>query len=248
MSLAGMKVLIAGGAGAIGRALVDAVQAKGAQVAIIDLPGEALESMRQGRPWLNAVAGDLTDPESVQRAVADVYRALGDVGALINCTGMIHSAPLISLARAPRMHSVEDWRRVMGANLDAVFYLGREVADRMVASRMKGVIVNFSSISAAGNAGQSAYSAAKAGVEALTAVWAKELGSMGIRVLAIAPGFIDTESTRKALTEHQLEELRREIPLRRLGTVEEVAQLVIAAIENRYLSGKTLSLDGGLAM
>jgi 3-oxoacyl-[acyl-carrier protein] reductase len=110
------------------------------------------------------------------------------------------------------------------------------------------VIVNMSSISARGNAGQSAYAAAKAGVEALTRSWAKELGPLGLRFVAVAPGFIDTPSTRAALSVEILEELKQKTPLRRLGEVANVALAVIYALENDLLTGTVLDVDGGLTI
>jgi 3-oxoacyl-[acyl-carrier protein] reductase len=110
------------------------------------------------------------------------------------------------------------------------------------------VIVNISSVSAKGNAGQSAYSAAKAGLEALTKVWAKELAPLGIRCFAIAPGFCDTESTHKAISERMLQETVGRVPIKRLGTAQEIASFVIAGIENDFLNGKILEVDGGLVV
>ena len=106
----------------------------------------------------------------------------------------------------------------------------------------------MSSISAHGNAGQSAYSAAKAGVNALTRTWARELGGFGIRFVSIAPGFIDTDSTREALSEENLSRLKDQIPLRRLGEVEHIYQTVRFIVENDYVNGTVLEIDGGLAM
>jgi 3-oxoacyl-[acyl-carrier protein] reductase len=98
---------------------------------------------------------------------------------LINNAGIIHSEPLVNmLSRGGRVHSRESWRRVMSADLDSVFYVTSHVVDRMLVKRSKGVVISISSISANGNPGQSAYSAAKAGVNALTRTWAKELGDL----------------------------------------------------------------------
>ena len=118
----------------------------------------------------------------------------------------------------------------------------------MAANRIKGVIVNLSSVSAAGNPGQTAYSAAKAGVEAMTAVWARELGPLGIRVVAIAPGFVDTHSTHAALSEEALKEWKRRTPLGRLGTAQEIASTVLFVLENDFISGCTIRVDGGLVI
>ena len=116
----------------------------------------------------------------------------------------------------------------------------------MVKTRTRGVVINISSVSASGNAGQSAYSAAKAGVESLTVTWAKELGPWGIRVAGLAPGFTETPSTHNAIAENILEQIRKEVPIGRLGEPSEVAHAVQFLIENDYINGVTLKLDGGL--
>src|SRR6202044_1918411 len=109
------------------------------------------------------------------------------------------------------------WEKVLSTNLSAAFYTSKHVVEAMLKKRKKGVIVNISSVSARGNAGQSAYSAAKAGLEALTKVWAKELAPMGIRCFAVAPGFCDTDSTHAAISDRVLEETIKRVPLKRLG-------------------------------
>ena len=122
------------------------------------------------------------------------------------------------------------------------------VADKMVRSRSKGVIINISSISSYGNAGQSAYSAAKAALNALTVTWSKELGMFGIRCVAIAPGFIDTTSTRAALTEAKIKTYSNATPLGRLGKTDELLHAVVFIIENDFYNGTILNLDGGLKL
>jgi 3-oxoacyl-[acyl-carrier protein] reductase len=129
-----------------------------------------------------------------------------------------------------------------------VFYVTGCVVQQMLATRTSGVVVNISSVAASGNAGQSAYSAAKAGVNALTSTWAKELGPMGIRFAAVAPGFTQTEAMQRGLSEAMLKETIRKVPLRRLGTPDEIAQGVIAVIENDFFNGKVFELDGGLVL
>ncbi len=141
------------------------------------------------------------------------------------------------LAPKQKRHLLENWDRVIRSNLTATFLLSSHVAEAMATSRTKGVIINFSSVSAAGNPGQSAYAAAKAGIEALTSVWAKELGPLGVRVVTIAPGFVDTPSTRTALPDDSLKEWARRTPLRRLAKADEIAGAVMFAIENDYLTG-----------
>ena len=145
-----------------------------------------------------------------------------------------------------KKHDLDAWNKVISTNLSSIFYVTVNVVEKMILNRTKGVIVNISSVSSSGNAGQSAYSAAKAGVNALTATWAKELGMMGIRVVSVSPGFTDTESTHKVMSQSNLKNLIREVPLRRLGMPEEIADGILFAIKNDFINGKVLELDGGL--
>ena len=132
--------------------------------------------------------------------------------------------------------------------MDSVFYVSANVAEKMILNRTKGVIINISSVAASGNAGQSAYSAAKSGVNSLTKTWAKELGLLGIRVAGVSPGFCETNSTKNVMGVEVLNEVKKEIPLRRLGKVEEIANGTIFAIKNDYFHGKVLEIDGGLSV
>ena len=191
----------------------------------------------------------MLDPSATERRIGEAWERHGPISILVNAVGYIHSAPLINIAaRTDRRHSIEAWRRVIDLNLTAVFLATVSVVDRMVSTRTRGVVINFSSVAAAGNAGQGAYSAAKAGVNGMTKAWAKELGIMGIRFVAIAPGFIDTPSTRAALPEPVMSEWIKRTPLRRLGSVEDVISAVVFAIMNEHLTGKVIEIDGGLSL
>jgi 3-oxoacyl-[acyl-carrier protein] reductase len=116
----------------------------------------------------------------------------------------------------------------------------------MVKNRTRGVVVNVSSICASGNLGQGAYSAAKAGVEALTVTWAKELALWGIRVVGVAPGFAKTETTLHSMTPVTLKEWEKHTPLGRMAEPKEVVSGILFVIENDFFNGRTLQLDGGL--
>jgi 3-oxoacyl-[acyl-carrier protein] reductase len=245
VDLAGRGVIVTGGARGLGRATVSALLARGARVTVFDLDREGLEAL--SAEGVNGVVCDVADFEQVRAATQSHRDRSGVPDVLVNNAGILRSAPLVRITAAGvEGHTVEEWRRVLGANLDSVFFMTVCVVAQMIAERRKGVIVNISSVAAAGNAGQTAYSAAKAGVNAMTATWAKELGPLGVRVVAVAPGFMDTPSTRAALSDSLLKEVERRAPLRRLGRPEEVAQAVVSAIENDFFHGKVLELDGGL--
>ena len=125
--------------------------------------------------------------------------------------------------------------------------MGREAATKMIEAGKPGCIVNISSISRAGNIGQTNYSAAKAGVVALTTTWAKELARFGIRTGAIAPGFIGTEMVMSMKPE-ALDMMTKGIPLKRVGAPEEIASTVAFIMENDYFSGRVIEVDGGLRL
>ena len=143
--------------------------------------------------------------------------------------------------------TLDAWQAVIDVNLTGVFLCGREAAKRMIEGGNGGVIINISSISRAGNMGQTNYSAAKAGVQAMAVTWAKELARHGIRCASIAPGFINTEMVA-AMKEAAREKLTSGIPLRRMGEPDEIAQTVEFIFENDYVSGRCFDIDGALRL
>ena len=250
MKIAGSRVLLTGGGSGIGRFLVERLAAEFADIAVLEVDPVRCAELRELSGGRIKVWGcDVTDPSAVDATLKDIVDGGFEPDVLINNAGIIHSEPLVNmLSRGERVHSRESWRRVMSADLDSVFYVTSRVVDHLLARRRKGVVISISSISANGNAGQSAYSAAKAGVNALTRTWAKELGAMGLRFAAIAPGFFDTPSTRSALSEAAITRLQQQIPLRRLGDLDSIYLAVRHVIENDYLTGTVLEVDGGLVI
>ena len=238
--------MLTGGVRGLGRRIVEKLVAKGAEVTVLDLDGPGLEELTR-ETGVNSIQCDVSDYEQVVEATTRFHDQHGAVDVLINNAGILYSAPLVRVGPAGvERHDVSDWHKVLAADLNSVFYVTACVVEKMITTRTRGVVVNISSVSASGNAGQSAYSAAKAGVNALTATWAKELSLMGIRVVAVAPGFTETESTRQALSEAVLKETIKRVPLRRLGTPDEIADGVLHVIENDFFNGKVFELDGGL--
>jgi 3-oxoacyl-[acyl-carrier protein] reductase len=249
MELLGKKVIVTGGVRGLGRAMVDRLIANETAVTVFDLNVAGLDELSKQQSSVNCVECDVSNYEQVVAATAQYHERFGAADVLINNAGTLYSAPLVKLTPSGiERHNPAMWNKVLASDLSSVFYMTTCVVEKMIATRTKGVIVNISSVSAAGNAGQSAYSAAKAGVNALTAVWAKELGPMGIRVVAVAPGFTDTESTREALCEAVLRETVKKVPLRRLGRPEEIADGVLCVIQNDFFNGKVFELDGGLIL
>lgn len=244
-------IAITGGARGLGLAMAGVLGRKGARIALLDLQREALDSaantlLDQGVQASGFVV-DVADETSVRQAFADVAARLGPVTGLVNNAGITRDGLLVKAkdGRVEGSMSLEQWRQVIDVNLTGVFLCGREAASQMIEAGKGGVIVNISSISRAGNMGQSNYSAAKAGVAALTVTWAKELARHGIRVGAVAPGFIETEMTA-AIRPEVLEKIAKGIPLRGLGQPADIAHSVAYIFDNDYFTGRTLECDGGL--
>ncbi|MEP6894770.1 MAG: SDR family NAD(P)-dependent oxidoreductase [Chloroflexota bacterium] len=249
MELRGKKVIVTGGARGLGRSVVDMLISKEALITVFDIDPQGLIELSEQYPQVNCVECDVANYDQVVESTARYHTEFKSADVLINNAGILYSAPLVMIsASGVEKHDVAMWQKTLATNLSSVFYMTACIVEKMIYTRTKGVIVNISSVSASGNAGQSAYSAAKAGVNALTATWAKELSALGIRVVAVAPGFTETESTKQALSESVLQEIIKKVPLRRLGKPQEIAQGVVSVIENDFFNGKVYELDGGLVI
>lgn len=246
--LEGKVCIVTGGANGLGLEIVNQLIARKARPVVLDVNAEALGKLSD-RADVRTFDCDVTSEKQIEDSVSKTVAEFGKIDVLVNNVGILYSAPLISLS-APglKAHDSDMWETVLKTNLSSAFYTSKHVVEAMVKKRTKGVIVNISSVSARGNAGQSAYAAAKAGLEAVTKVWAKELPPLGIRCFAVAPGFCDTEATHSALSERVLEETVSRVPLKRLGKAQEIASFVIAGIENDFVNGKILEVDGGLVV
>lgn len=246
MELNGAVALITGGAKGLGLAIATHLQTQGATVLVVDLDTEALAALPEN---ILGLALDVTHPDDTKTIVKAIIERHGRIDVLVNNAGVIYSEPMVNIMSPTQMmHDYERFRKSITANLDSVFIMTSAVVEQMVIRRAKGVIINISSISANGNEGQTAYSAAKAGVNAMTVTWSKELGRLGIRCNAVAPGFIQTDSTRAALNESIIKHIQANTPLRRLGCAEEVAQAVALLITNDFMNGTVLSINGGLTI
>lgn len=247
MELQNKVAIVTGGASGLGKAITEILLQNGTKVVVLDINSVLLDSLEENENLLK-IACDITQENEIAKAIKQIKMKFSKIDILVNNAGILYSEPLINILSKEKRHSVAMWQKVIDINLTAPFVLGAYVAEQMIMSRTKGVIINISSISARGNAGQSAYSAAKAGLESMTKVWAKELGGFGIRSVAIAPGFMDTESTHVAVNEKILQEMKNQTPIKRLGKSEHIADTVKFVIENEHISGKTLEIDGGLVI
>lgn len=249
MNLKDKKAIVTGGAKGIGNSLVGKLINEGSMVGVFDIDAEGLKTLKKNNQNVYCVECDVTHVKQVEAAVDKFYQEFKKIDILVNNAGILYSAPLLSLtSRGIKKHNVKMWNKVLSTDLSSIFYMTVNVVEKMVLHRTKGVIVNISSVSASGNVGQSAYSAAKAGVNALTATWSKELSLWGIRVVAIAPGYTETESTHHAMNEEVLKDIIKKVPLKRLGKVAEIADGIISVIKNDFFNGKVFELDGGLIL
>ncbi len=250
MQLEGKLVVITGSARGIGRAMALAFSQKKANLALLDLSSEDLARTRaqceedgvEVRQYLCNVAKEQDVISTLDSVVAD----FGRLDVMINNAGITRDALLIKAheGEVTSKMTLEQWNSVLDVNLTGVFLGGREAAERMIRLGQGGVIINTSSISRAGNVGQSNYAAAKAGVATLAVVWAKELARYGIRSAAIAPGFTRTEIL-ESMKPEMIEKAISTVPLRRMAEPAEIAHAAVFIAENDYFSGRVLEVDGG---
>ncbi len=242
MDLSGKVAIITGGARGIGREIALRLAEAGATVAVSDVADAepAAEEIRKMGHQSLAVAVDVTSASDVASMVEKVTAEYGRIDILVNNAGIARDQLLMRM-------SEEDWEAVLNVNLKSVFLCTRAVLRQMVKQRW-GRIVSISSIvGIVGNPGQANYSSSKAGVIGFTKTIAREVGSRGITVNAIAPGFIVSKMTEQ-LSEEQKSEMLKRIPLGFLGTPRDVAEAVafLSSEEARYITGQVLGVDGGL--
>lgn len=250
MELSGKTVLITGAGRGLGAAMAVGLAEKGANIALVDVDADKLEETQSRCAPSGIEARSYAANVASEDEVAGVYeRTVRDFGSLdvsIANAGILRDALLVKARDGEVVDklSLGDWQAVIDVNLTGVFLCGREAAAQMIRLGNRGCIINISSISRHGNFGQSNYSAAKAGVAALTVVWAKELARHGIRANAIAPGFIKTEIL-EAMKPEILDKMTASIPVGRIGRPEEIAHAAAYIIENDYVNGRVIEIDGG---
>lgn len=246
VSLEGKVAVVTGATRGIGRGIAETLAKADATVALIgrdterlaDVEGAITDAGGRAKAW----ALDVANPEAISSVFKEIPRELGSLDILVNNAGITRDNILLRM-------KPDEWNDVLETNLTGVFHCMQGAARTMLKAR-SGHIINLTSVSAQrGNIGQANYAASKAGIIALTKSAAKEFAARGVRVNAIAPGLIETDMT-SAMTEEVREALLANLPMGRLGTVDEIANAVLflASPWSSYITGEILIVDGGLAM
>jgi len=245
------NILITGGAGGIGYEVARIINDKVRSVGIIDNNSEKLKKINDSNSNFTLYDVDISNYDSLKDAIDDFYIKNGKIDCLVNCAAILVDKPLISITTETKSLSrlsIESWDKVIKTNLYGTYYASIEVAEKMIRTRTKGVIINVGSISSAGNIGQSSYAASKGAINALTVTWAQELSNFGIRVNAVAPGMTSTDMPLLAMSQDHLDQWKNRIPLKRFAAPSEIADAIIFCINNEYMNGRVLEIDGGLRM
>ncbi|SFU57457.1 SDR family oxidoreductase [Halomonas korlensis] len=253
MELKGKTIVITGAGRGLGQKTAEMIAAKGGRLALAGLSEEGLEETarlcRDAGGEARVYLLDVSDEPAVESTFARVVEDFGALDGVVNNAGITKDGLLVEGkdGKVAKKMKLDDWDDVLRIDLRGVFLCGREAAARMIELGGGGAIVNISSISRVGNFGQTNYSAAKAGVTALTVTWAKELSRHGIRVAAIAPGFANTRMVEK-MPDKILDQIKAQVPLGRLAEPSEIGHSVIYVLENDYFNGRVLEVDGGLRL
>jgi 3-oxoacyl-[acyl-carrier protein] reductase len=248
MKLDELKIIVTGGAQGMGAYFAGKLHAAGAKVACGDVNEAGLAALPEG---IHRRKVDVSSEADVESFVGWAYDEMGGLNALVNNAGILRDGLLVKKDKttgAVMKLSLDQWNAVIGVNLTGATLMAREVVAKMVgASQRPGVIVNMSSVARHGNRGQSNYVAAKSALAANTVTWAREFAPFGIRVGAIAPGMIETPMTQ-GMNQKARDALVAAIPVGRIGEPEDIWLAVKFILECDYFNGRTIDVDGGLAM
>jgi NAD(P)-dependent dehydrogenase (short-subunit alcohol dehydrogenase family) len=243
--LAGKVALVTGASSGLGVRFAEVLAENGASVVLVARREDRLAALRDkiGKAGGRAVSveADVRNRNAMQAAFDAAEKAFGTVTILVNNAGVVHAGRAVEVAE-------EDWRRVLSTNLDAVFYWAQEAARRMLAADKGGSIINIASVlGITPDNGVVSYATAKAGVIQMTRTMAIELAFKGIRVNAIAPGWIETEINSDYLASERGAAMKRKIPMGRFGQTRDLdgPLLLLASDAGRYMTGATIVADGG---
>jgi 3-oxoacyl-[acyl-carrier protein] reductase len=255
MNVSDLKILITGGGSGMGREFVLALARDGARVAFCDVNDDAMgatvTAAKDAGREVVALRGDVSNEDDVARMIGEAATALGGLNGLVNNAGIFRDGLLVKKDAESgeiKKMSLKQWTQVIAVDLTGPFLCTREFAAHCLATGTRpAVVVNISSVARHGNVGQSNYSAAKAGLVADTRLWASELARHGIRVGAIAPGFVDTPILQ-GMRPEVLEGMLKGVPLRRPGKPGEIYAAVKFIVECDYFTGRCIDVDGGLTV
>ncbi len=243
--------VITGGGRGLGLAMAANLAKDGAKVALIDLSQDALDQAVNECQEIGGEARgyvcNITDEPNVEATFARIKEDFGRINGLVNNAGLMRDGMLIKVKNGELLGKMglDQFQSVVDVNMTGTFLCGREAAAIMAVQGEGGVIVNISSVSRAGNMGQTNYSATKAAVATMVTSWAGELARHKIRVGGIAPGVIATEMTAQMKPE-AVDRMVSAVPLRRLGEVDEMAHTLKYIVENDFFTGRVVEMDGGL--
>ncbi|MDP9158643.1 MAG: SDR family oxidoreductase [Acidobacteriota bacterium] len=249
MQLRDVRAIVTGAGSGLGYQFAVQLVGAGATVAAGDVDAKALEELRNGigentRLWTSKL--DVSQESSVTAFVKEASHQFNGINVVINNAGILRDGLLVSneagwIKKLP----TAQWKQVIDVNLTGPYLVTREVLGEILTKGIPhGVVINISSISHAGNPGQSNYSASKAGLDACTRTWALELAKHGVRVGAVAPGVIRTPML-KHISEQAMKSLVEGIPIGRIGTTEEIWLAVKFIIECEFFTGRVIEVDGG---
>ena len=255
MKLSDLEIIVTGAAQGMGAHFATRLAEAGAQVAAGDVKEEGLTALAEATRGLPGKVHvrrlDVADEADVGAFVEWAHGAMGGLNGLINNAGILRDGLLVKKDRttgAVTKLTKDQWDAVIAVNLTGATFMVRDVVAKMVTTEQRpGVIVNMSSVARHGNRGQSNYSAAKAALAANTTTWMREFGQYGIRVGAVAPGMIETPMTQ-GMNQKARDALVANIPVGRIGLPEDIWVAVKFVLECDYFNGRTIDVDGGLAM
>lgn len=243
MEISGKNVLITGSSRGIGLGIAHAFAGQGANVILngrSSIPAEVLESFADYGVKVHVVLGDVAKQQDARQMVAKAIELAGSIDVLVNNAGITKDGLALRM-------SEDDFEAVLKVNLTGTFNMTQAVLKPMTKAKM-GAVINVSSVvGLIGNAGQANYAASKAGVIGFTKAIAREVAGRNVRVNAIAPGFIESDMTA-ILSDKIREAMLGQIPMKRFGLAQEVADVAVFLARQEYLTGQVIAIDGGLTM
>ena len=252
MKIQNKVIVITGGGKGIGRATALRLAQQGAKLALIDLDEAAMEEtialVKDAGSEARAYKCNVADETVVENTFKEIVKDFGALHGLVNNAGILRDGMLIKVkdGKVVKKMSADQYSLVVDVHMKGAFLCTREAATHMVEQKIQeGCIISMSSGAYHGNFGQTNYSAAKAGIVAMSRVWSKELAKFNIRSMAIAPGTIETDMLR-SMPNDALDNLAKMVPLGRIGDADNIAQTIQFILENDYMSGDVIEVNGGM--